>query len=83
MNRRALQILWPAFLGAGVLELLVFGVVDPNDLTWLGGAAIDWPRQAIYSVAFLLFWAVTAGACALTALLMRTASELNEEEPAE
>ena len=32
MSPRLLQILWPAFLIAGVLEMLVFAVVDPEDL---------------------------------------------------
>jgi hypothetical protein len=29
-------IMWPAFLSAGVLEMLVFAVVDPQDLHWMG-----------------------------------------------
>ena len=44
MKPRALQILWPAFLMAGVLEMLVFAVVDPAELHWFGGPAIGWPR---------------------------------------
>lgn len=69
MTRRALTILWPAFLMAGVMEMLVFAVIDPNDMTWFGLAPIDWPRQAIYTVSFLIFWVVIATAGALTALL--------------
>lgn len=69
MKRRALTILWPAFLMAGVLEMLVFAVIDPTDMTWFGLAPIDWPRQAIYTVSFLIFWFVIATAGALTALL--------------
>lgn len=70
MNRVALQILWPAFLMAGVLEVGVFALVDPSDLHWLGGAPIEASRQAIYSLAFMAFWAVIAVACAFTALLL-------------
>jgi hypothetical protein len=70
MLRVALQILWPAFLLAGVLEVLVFAMVDPSDLRWFGGAPIDASRQAIYSVAFFAFWAVIAIAAAITALLL-------------
>jgi hypothetical protein len=70
MTARALQVLWPAFLMAGVMEMLIFIVVDPNELQWFGGAHIDWPRQAIYTVTFALCWAVTATSSALTALLM-------------
>ena len=77
MTRQALRILWPAFLVAGVLEMLVFAVVDPHDLHWFGGPAIDWPAAAIYSVTFLMFWGAIATAGALTALLSLTAEELN------
>ena len=77
MTSRSLLILWPAFLVAGVLEVLVFAVVDPRDLHWFGGPAIDWPPVAIYSVTFLMFWGAIATAGALTALLSLTAEELN------
>lgn len=70
MIRLGLQILWPAFLMAGVLEMLIFAVVDPADLQWFGGPPIEWPRQAIYTVTFLLCWMVTATSSALTALLL-------------
>ena len=73
MSRAALQILWPAFLMAGVLEVLVFALVDPSDLQWLGGAPIQASRQAIYTLAFLAFWAVIAAAGAITALLLSRA----------
>jgi hypothetical protein len=70
MLRIALQILWPAFMLAGVLEVLVFAMVDPSDMRWFGGAPIDASRQAIYSLAFFAFWAVIATAAAITALLL-------------
>ena len=73
MTRIALQILWPAFLMAGVLEIAVFALVDPRDLHWLGGAPIDASRQAVYTLAFLVLWAVIAAAAAITTLLMRPA----------
>ena len=77
MSRLALQILWPAFLMAGVLELLVFALVDPSDLRWFGGAPLQVPRQAVYTLAFLVFWAVIAVAGAITALLRQQADEIN------
>ena len=77
MKQRALRILWPAFLGAGVLEALVFAVVDPHDLRWFGGASIEWGATAIYSVTFLIFWGGVATAGALTALLSLTADDVN------
>lgn len=50
--QRMMWIAWPAFLIAGVLEMLVFAMVDPNDLHWFG-RPVEWSRQAIYTVAFL------------------------------
>jgi hypothetical protein len=69
MTRRAMTILWPAFLMAGVLEALVFAVVDPGELHAFGGGTIGWPAQAVYTVAFLTFWFVISTAGALSALL--------------
>jgi ABC-type Mn2+/Zn2+ transport system permease subunit len=69
MTRLALQILWPAFLMAGVLEVAVFALVDPSDLHWLNGAPLGVSRQAVYTLAFLLFWVVIAIASAVTTLL--------------
>jgi len=77
--RRSLCILWPAFLMAGVLEMLVFVVVDPQDLHSLGGAPLDWSRQAVYTLAFLVFWGVIATAGALTVLLETTPEDLNDD----
>jgi hypothetical protein len=72
-TERALQVLWPAFLMAGVMEMLIFVVVDPSELQWFGGAHIEWSRQAIYTVTFVLCWVVTTTSSALTALLMSKA----------
>ena len=77
MKTRALRILWPAFIAAGVLEMLVFALIDPSDLHGFGGAAIGWSAQAVYTVGFLLFWAVISMATAMTALLMLPPAELN------
>ncbi len=66
MKQRLLTILWPAFVMAGVLEILVFALVDPGDLHGFGGPATAWPERAIYSLAFLVFWAVIGAASALT-----------------
>ena len=78
LKRLAMAILWPAFLMAGVLEVLVFAVVDPGELHWFGGAVIAWPAQAIYSVSFLIFWGVISTAGALTALLLVESDTVNE-----
>jgi hypothetical protein len=80
MKQRALQILWPSFLAAGVLEMLVFAVVDPGDLRWFGGPSIAWSAQAIYTVTFLIFWAAISTAGAMSALLAAESDTLNPAE---
>lgn len=67
--RHWMGIAWPAFLLAAVLEMLVFAMVDPGDLHWFG-QPLDWSRQAVYTVAFFVFWGVTMASSALTALLV-------------
>lgn len=76
--RRALVILWPAFLMAGVLEMLVFAVVDPASLQWFGIEPIRWSARAIYSVTFLIFWGVIATGAAITQLLQSTGGPVDE-----
>jgi len=66
---RALLILWPAFVMAGVLEMLVFAVVDPGSLHWFGSDAIEWSRNTVYSVTFLIFWGVIGLSAAVTQFL--------------
>ena len=51
---------WPAFLGAAVLEMLVFSVVDPGQLHGFGGAALELGATAVYSLAFFVFWGLIA-----------------------
>lgn len=65
---RTAQVLWPAFLMAGVLEMVVFSVVDPTTLS-LGA----WSPEPItvYSLAFFVFWALMALAAALTQWMTR------------
>ncbi len=69
LRSRVLRILWPAFMAAGVLETLVFAVVDPDDLHGLGGAALGWSALSVYSVTFLMFWAAISTAGAVSELL--------------
>lgn len=76
---RLLIILWPAFLMAGVLEMMVFSVVNPSDLQVLGLDGMQWSSRTIYSVSFLVFWAVISAASAITWLLHQTAEEINTQ----
>ncbi len=77
MLRTALQIGWPAFIAAGVMELLVFAHVDPSDLHTIGGGEITLSRQAVYTIAFFAFWAVIAAACTLCWTLLRREEDIN------
>jgi len=62
---------WPAFLVAGLLEMVVFALVDPGELHW-GGEPLPLSAQAVYTLAFFVFWGLCLVACGLTALLMNT-----------
>lgn len=68
--RSAMAVAWSSFLSAGVLEALVFAVVDPHELRWFGAAPVDLSAQAIYTVSFLIFWGVIALAASLALLLV-------------
>ena len=67
-TQRLMWIAWPAFLMAGVLEMLVFAMVDPQDLHWFG-QPLALSRQGVYTLAFFVFWAITMATSALTTLL--------------
>lgn len=74
--QRWMWIAWPAFLVAAVLEMIVFAMVDPGDLHWFGNP-LGLSRQAIYTLAFFVFWGVTMASSALTTLLSMSPFEVN------
>ncbi len=76
LSQRLMWVAWPAFLMAGVLEVLVFGMVDPQDLQWFGHP-LELSRQGVYSVAFFVFWAITILSSGLTTLLAMSPFEVN------
>lgn len=69
-------ILWPAFLAACAMEMLVFALVDPGEIRWQG-VALEWSRQAFYTLSFFVFWLVISFASALTCLLGLRPAEVN------
>ena len=75
-GKRLMWVIWPAFLVAGLLEMLVFALVDPQDLRW-GGQSLELSNQAVYTVAFFLFWLLSISASGLTALLSMSPAEVN------
>jgi hypothetical protein len=73
---RARVVLWPAFLAACMLEMLVFAFVDPQDLLWFG-QPLPWSRAAVYTLAFFAFWLVAAAAGWVTSVLSDTPQQIN------
>lgn len=76
--KRLMWVVWPAFLVAGVLEMLVFALIDPQDLRW-AGEPLEMSRQGIYSVAFFIFWLLTLLSSGMTALLAMSPAEVNRD----
>ena len=74
--QRLMWIAWPAFVLACVLELLVFAMVDPQDLRWFG-QPVEMSRQGVYTIAFFVFWGVSMVASGLTTLLSMSPFEVN------
>jgi hypothetical protein len=70
-------IAWPAFLVAGVVEMVVFAFVDPDQLHGPGGEPLGLSRHAVYTLAFFAFWIATMASSALTTLLSRSPFEVN------
>lgn len=75
-TQRMMWIAWPAFLAACLLEMLVFALIDPGELHWMG-QPLPLSDQGVYTIAFFAFWAVTMVASALTTLLAISPFELN------
>lgn len=80
-KQRVMWVLWPAFLAAGVMEMLVFAAFDPLDMHWLA----RWPelspeflRTAVYTASFFVFWLLFSAAGALTVLLAMPRYEVND-----
>jgi hypothetical protein len=53
---------------AGVIETMVFTMVDPSDLQWYG-AQLNMSRQTTYTLGFFAFWLVTCLSSAMTIFL--------------
>lgn len=75
-THRWMWIVWPAFLVAAVLEMVVFAVVDPSNLHWFG-EPVALSREAVYTLAFFVFWGMTMASSALTTLLAMSPFEVN------
>ncbi len=70
-GRLAFTVLWCSFLAASVATMVFFAVVDPApfaDAPTADGSS----RMTLYSLGFFFFWAICAGAAALTAFMLAT-----------
>ncbi len=68
--------IWPAFLGAAVLEMLVFALVDPAELH-LPMLSHHPSVMVVYTASFFVFWIGTLVASVLTAVLAERAESVD------
>ncbi|HSI55019.1 MAG: hypothetical protein ACAH21_12365 [Ramlibacter sp.] len=76
-TQRILRVAWPAFMGACLLELVVFAVVDPLEMEW-SGHALGLSRQTVYTLAFFVFWAISMMTTLLAVVLYAPAEARKE-----
>lgn len=80
--RRAIWILWPAFLIGAAANALFFTVFDPLDLH-IANEPLVIGRTTAYTVGFFLCWAFGAACSAFTCFLQRSAADINRLCPLE
>ena len=74
--RNLMWVLWPSFLMAGAASAVVFALVDPLDVLFLGHLQAG--RLTVYTVGFFLFWIMAALSSALTLRIAPRGVELDE-----
>ncbi|GAA0220887.1 membrane protein [Castellaniella daejeonensis] len=75
-TRNLMWILWPSFLMAGAASAVVFALVDPLDVVFLG--YLQAGRLTVYTVGFFIFWIMAALSSALTLRIAPRGVELDE-----
>jgi hypothetical protein len=80
LSRRCMCVLWPSFLAAALLEMAVFAFVSPADVSW-GQEQLGPNPVAVYTIAFFVFWLISAVSSALTVALSLGREELNHARP--
>ncbi|MBP6776608.1 MAG: hypothetical protein KA151_05050 [Piscinibacter sp.] len=78
-RRHILLIIWPSFVIAGLLEMLVFNAADPADMKGFGGLLTQLSSTGVYTIAFFSFWALCALGTALTLMLAAPTRAEKEE----
>jgi hypothetical protein len=74
-RRHLLLVVWPSFLVAGLIEMLVFSAARPEDMKGFGGALAEMSPTGVYTLAFLIFWTICAAGTVLTLMLAAPTSE--------
>ena len=75
MKRKAMVVLWPAFIVAGVGTAMLFSALDPVDLRFVGPLELE--RLPGYTIGFFFLWGLAAASSAFTSFLERSAAEVN------
>jgi hypothetical protein len=78
--RKAILILWPSFVVAVFGAAIMFSLMDPVDMRFIG--PLELGRTAGYTLGFLLMWGFAACSSAFTWFLTRTAREVNRQDAA-
>jgi hypothetical protein len=69
-------VLWPSFATAAIGEVFFFAFINPKEL-YLLGEPVSWSPTAVYSVGFLMFWALTALTTWSLLFFLKPADEIN------
>ena len=67
--KHIIWVAWPAFIAAAIAEVIFFTAIDPQQL-YLLGRPVDLTPLATYSIGFLMFWLICAGASLMTYLML-------------
>lgn len=69
--QRAVAVLWPSFLMAGVATVVFFTAFDPQQLALVAGIGEPVSRLGSYTIGFFLFWLLTLSSSVLTCYFQR------------
>jgi len=72
--QRAVAILWPSFITAGIATILFTTAFDPANLF----IDYDISRIGLYSICFFLFWLFGALTAAATCYFLKPCSAINK-----
>lgn len=75
--QRIILVLWPSFIAAGVMDIVLFTLLDPIALSYQD-APLFTTRLSAYSWGFFLFWLFGAVSSALTCYFQCSATQLNK-----